>query len=182
VPSDITGTHWGGGERGDMIDNKEQFVTTLLFSNEYMHHLNQVSGVTTERVIYLKRKFLSKSGYELINYPLADCVSITYKDERSPMTLVLGTLLVILVGGILYGVIRYWDVLPAATRIPVGALALALLYGLRMAFGARRHRLIFGLKDGTRLSWQTRSGDYKHKQVNAAKVVDLAKARGILAT
>jgi len=164
-----------------MADAEEQFVTTLLFPNEYMRHLNQVSGLTTRNIVYLKRKFLSKTGYELVTYPLTECNRITYYDERPLLSLVSGVLLISLLGLVGYGVFRYWDELSPGTRIPVGLLFLASLYGFRAIFGARRHRVVFSLRDGSRLLWKTRAGDYKYKEANAGKVVELAKSRGILA-
>ena len=42
---------------------KEQSVATLVFPNEYLRQLNSIAGLTTQHVIYLKRKFDSKEGY-----------------------------------------------------------------------------------------------------------------------
>ena len=163
-----------------MSENKDEFVTTLLFPNEYARHLNQVSGLTTRNIIYLKRKFVSKSGHELVAYPLADCASITYKDERPLVSIVFGVLLLALLSFIACMVFRYWDSLPPQTRIPIGLLGLAALFGFRAVFLSRRHRLVFAMKDGSKLVWKTRSGDYKYKEPGAAKVVDLARSLGIL--
>jgi hypothetical protein len=163
-----------------MSDGKESFVTTLLYPNEYARNLNQVSGLTTRNIVYLKRKFLSKSGYELVNYALADCVSITYKDERPLISIVSGVLLISLLSFIWFMLFKYWDSLAPSTRIPIGVLTLGAVYGFRAIFGARRHRLIFAMKDESRLVWRSRSGDYKYKQAGAAKVVDLAKSLCIL--
>jgi hypothetical protein len=63
-------------------DEKGKFVTTLLFPNEYPRNLNQVSGLTTSELIYLKRKFVSRTGYELVSLPIAACVGVTHKDGR----------------------------------------------------------------------------------------------------
>jgi hypothetical protein len=163
-----------------MAGSEEGFVTTLIFPNEYIRQLNQVSGLTTAHIILLKRKFLSGAGYELVHYPLHDCTGITYRDERPLATMVLGGLLIALLACIAYMVYAYWDSLPSQMRIPIGLLALAAIYGFRAVFTARRHRLVFTMKDGTRLVWKSRSGDYQYKDGPAKKVVELAKARGLL--
>jgi hypothetical protein len=164
-----------------MADSEEQLITTLLFPNECVRHLNQMSGLTTCNIVYLKRKFLSKSGYELVTYPLTECDRITYYDERPLLSLILGALPVLTVGVVGYGVFKYWDELSPATRIPVGVLFLVSLYGFRAIFLARRYRVVFSLRDGSKLLWKTRAGDYKYKEANVSKVVELAKSRGILA-
>jgi hypothetical protein len=164
-----------------MAGSPEHFVTTLIFPNEYIRNLNQVSGLTTRHIIYLKRKFLSGAGYELVHYPLEDCTGIDYRDERPLAIMVLGGLLLALLAFVGYMVYTYWDSLPSQTKIPIGLLALAAVYGFRSVLTARRHRLTFKMKDGTRLIWKSRSGDYKYKEGGAAKVVELAKARGLLA-
>ena len=38
------------------------------------------------------------------------------------------------------------------------------------------------MSDGSRLTGKSRSGDYKYKEASAAKVVELAKSKGILTT
>lgn len=69
---------------------------------------------------------------------------------------------------------------PAGTRVPVGALVFAGLYGLRRLSGVRRHRLSFIMKDGTRLDWRSRPGEYESQKPNADRVVAFARSRGVL--
>jgi hypothetical protein len=163
-----------------MSENEDKFVTTLIFPNEYTRHFNQVAGLTTRNIVFLKRKFVSKAGYELVSYPLADCVNVTYKDERPIGSIVFGALLLIVLAVIAYGLYEYWDSLPSETRIPVGLLLLGPVIAFRWVFSARRHRLIFTMRDGSKLTWKTRAGDYKYKEAGAAKAVELAKSLGIL--
>jgi hypothetical protein len=165
-----------------MPDDKNEFITTLLFPNEYARNLNQVAGLTTRRITYLKRKFVSKAGYELVEYPIEDCSSITYRDERPLVSIVLGVFLMALLSFIAYMMFKYWDDLPANATVPVGALFLVGLYGFRFVFAARRHRLVFAMRDGTKLTWKSRSGDYKYKEGGAAKVVEFAREQGTLAS
>lgn len=75
---------------------------------------------------------------------------------------------------------KSWNRLEPGSRIPIGALALAGLYGVRRVFGARRHRLVFRLRDGTSLEWKSRAGDYPYKKASVERIVDFARARGIL--
>ena len=163
-----------------MDDEKGKFVTTLLFPNEYARQLNQVSGLSTKELIYLKRKFVSRSGYELVSYPLADCIGITYKDERPVLSVVWGVILTSVLGVLVFMMLKYRHDMPPATRVPVGAIMVASLYGFRMVFAARRHKPLFRMSDGKKLIWKSRVGDYKYKEASAAKVVELAKSRGIL--
>ena len=163
-----------------MADGDDVFVTTLLNPDEYAKHLNQVAGLTTRNIKFLKRKFVSKAGWELVLHPLTDCVGITYRDERPIVSTVLGILLVALLAVIGYGLVSYWDALSPKTRVPVGALGLATIYGLRATVLSRRHRIVFTMKDGSRLTWKTASGDYKYQQARAEKVIEFARSRGLL--
>jgi len=165
-----------------MQDEREEFVATLVQPAEYAHHLNQVAGLTTRNIVFLERKFVSRSGHELVGTPLDACVAVRYVDERSPLTIVSGVLLAGLVAFVLYMLAASWKRLEPGTLIPIGALALAGLYGVRRVFGARRHRLVFRLKDGTSLRWRSRPGDFDLKKANVERIVDFARARGILDT
>lgn len=163
-----------------MTEAKEQFVTTLLFPNEYQRHFNQVSGLTSQKIVYLKRKFVSRSGYELVSFPVSECVQITYYDERPPLTIILGIELLLLITVCVFGLIKYQQVLLSVKAVPIGLLFLGCLYAGRAIFKSRRHRIVFSMRDGTRLTWKTRPGDYKHKEPNATKVVEFARTLGIL--
>jgi hypothetical protein len=163
-----------------MVASDDVFVVTLLHPDEYAKHLNEIAGLTTRDIKFLKRKFVSKAGWELVTYPVAECASISYKDERPIASVVLGILLVMVVSIVGYGLIAYWDGLTPGTRVPIGALALGALYGFRSTFLSRRHRLIFSMHDGSQLIWKTGAGDYKCQQSRAAKVVEFAKSRGLL--
>jgi hypothetical protein len=165
-----------------MSNDDDKFVTTFIFPNEYSHHLNQVAGLSTKHITFLERIFLSKAGHKLTNYPIADCVSITYKDERPVASIIFGVLLISLMAFVGYMVVKYWDSLTPGTRVPAGLLFLALIYGLRSTFLSRRHRLIFAMSNGSKLTWKTRPGDYKYKEASAAKAVEFAKSIGILNT
>ena len=135
-----------------MQDESEEPVATLVEPSEYARHLNQVTGMTTRHVIFLKRKFVSRSGYELVRHPVTACATVKYFDERPAVTIVSGVLLVGLTAFLLYMLAITWNRLEPGSRAPIGLLGLAGLYGVRRVFGARRHRLVFTLKDKTILN------------------------------
>jgi len=157
-----------------------EFIATLIPASEYAHHLNQVAGVTTKHISFLKRKFVSTSGYELVKYPMSECVGIVHIDERPLMKTVAGVLLMILMGAIFYLLVASWDELTPGMKIPVGAIFLAAIYGARWAFGARRHKIEFELRDGKKLMWKSSSGDFKYKIGCSKNVVDFAHEAGLL--
>jgi len=103
-----------------MQNNPEEFVATLVHPDEYLNHLNQVASLTTRNIRFIKRKFASRAGCELVEFPLSDCVCIAYKDERPLFKLVSGVLLVLLISFISYMVIIYWDRLAKSTELSKG--------------------------------------------------------------
>ena len=162
-----------------MESKKEEFVTTLILPDEYSHHLNEVSGLTTESIIFLKRKFFSRAGHELIKYRLNDCKSIVVHDERPLHRIVFGCLLVSLIAFIFYCIYLYWASLEPGTRIYIGLFGLALFAGFRWILGARRHRIIFLMKNGKKLIWKSSAGDFQVKEKNVGLVSQLAMNRNI---
>ena len=162
-----------------MQSTQEEFVTTLILPDEYHHHLNEVSGLTTENIIFLKRKFISRAGAELIKYPLDSCHSIEIYDEKPLHRIILGGLLVALVMLIFYCVYIYWYSLEPGTRIYVGLFGLALLIGFRWVLGARRHRIVFSMKNGKKLLWKSSAGDFQVKEKNVDLVKILAISRNL---
>jgi hypothetical protein len=111
---------------------------------------------------------------------MGECRSVRYHDERPPLGMLFGALLIAVAVLVVYALTVYWDRLQPGTRIPIGAVALVGLYGIRMLFRARRHRLVFVLTDERRLAWQSKSGDYNYKQVSVDKVVAFARSKGLL--
>jgi hypothetical protein len=160
----------------------EESVAILLHQDDYIRHLGEVASLTTGRLRVVQRKFVSQLGWELIDIPMSDCTAIAYKDERPLLKIVLGLLLTVLIFFVFYMIYISWDRLDPGTRVPVGALALAGLYGVRWAFQSRRHRVKFSLKDGRTLLWKSSSGEYKYKLASARKIVEFARSAGLLAT
>jgi hypothetical protein len=159
----------------------EESVAILLHQDDHLRHLGEVASVTTRHVRVVQRKFVSKAGWEIVDIPLADCIAVTYKDERPLFKIFLGVLLTVLTIFIFYMIYVYWDRLDPGTKIPIGALGFATVYGLSWAFRSRRHRLVFSFKDGRTLKWKSASGDYKYKVASARKVVEFARSAGLLA-
>jgi hypothetical protein len=158
----------------------EQTIATLVFSTEYMKQLNSVAAVTTENLVYLKRKFVSKSGWELIKYPLTECRGIEYKQDRPITKMVFAFLLLALITFIVVMVGVYWDDLDASAKVPIGALAFAGIFGARVAFGGRRHSLSFAMVDGSTLTWRSKAGEHKLMADVVAKVLEFARSKALL--
>ncbi len=158
----------------------DQNIATLVFPNEYMRQLNSVVGLTAENVIFLKRKFVSRSGWELERHPLSELTGILYSQSVPIMRIVGGALLVALIGAVLYLLGVYWDSLEPGQRIPVGAIALAGIFGLKLLFGARQHKLVFLLRSGTKLTWKSKAGDFNLIKPAVEGIVAFAKQRALL--
>ncbi|MCE2593762.1 hypothetical protein K6Y31_02910 [Motilimonas cestriensis] len=162
-----------------MVEN-EVAVSELVSPDEYRYHFNRVAGVTTKRIIYLKKKFASKSGFEFESFPIADCSTIKYKAEYSLLTVVTGVVVVCILLLLFLMLYLYGDSLAAGQTAPLGAIVLASLYGIRKLFGAKRHRLTFMLNNGHKLEWLSKAGHFDNKEREVKKVVSLAKRLNIL--
>lgn len=161
------------------MTNSEQHVATLIFPNEYMRQLNSIAGLTTQNVIFLRRKFVTKEGWELVKYPIGDCKEITYKEDLPVIKIFFGVLLLCLVAFIFVMVAIYWNDLEPNTKVPVGLLGLAGLYGARVAFGGRRHSIRIKLVDGTTLTWKSKSGEHKLMAPIVEKFLEFTKRTGL---
>jgi len=166
--------------KGTSVFESEEFVATLLHQDEYRNHLNEVASLTTKQIRFVERKFGSMTGWQLVEIPMADCAGIAYDDQRPLFKIVLGLLFSAVTIATLCMLYIYWDELQPGTRVPVGALILALVGGLGWAFRSRRHRLSFSMKDGRTLVWKSGTGDYKYKAVSAGKVVEFARSASLL--
>ena len=160
------------------MTHSEEIVATLVSTTDYPHHINQVASVGTEFIRVLRRKISIKTPYELETIAVARCRSVEYKAGLSPVRIVVGTMLVALILAIFYFINLYWASFEAGQTFKVGALVLALLYGLRWAFMSRSHRFVFHMNDGTRLKWRSRSGDFKYKKRAVENVLRFAAENG----
>lgn len=158
----------------------EAAVATLIQQNEYMHHLNEVLGLSTENIFFLKRKFVSGSGFEIVKYDVDACKKITVTTEFPLIKIFFGVLLMSLIIFIFYSVYQYWDSLEPGTRVYVGMFCLAFFYGFTWVFGAKRHRVSFTLNNGKVLSWKSSSGDFDMKIHEVNKIIEFAKRKEML--
>ena len=159
---------------------QEQFVATLVNTDEYKYQINRVTGLTSQRIQFLKRKFASRVGGEVITIPIEQCVFIAYRDKRPLHIIVLGVLLSLATWGPIIYLAMYWSSISLGMHVRVGLLLMGGLIGLRMTFGARRHELIFALKGRRDVKWKSRPGDFKYKQSAVDKVVEFAREKGVL--
>ena len=96
----------------------EQSVATLVFPEDYLRQLNSVASVTTQNVVHLKRKFVSKAGWELVPIPLSEFTAIEYRRELALARVAFGAFLVALVLLVLAMLVKYWNDLEPSTRFP----------------------------------------------------------------
>ena len=68
--------------------------------------------------------------------------------------------------------------IPFGTRVPVGALMLAAGGGLVWLRGMKRHVVEF-VVDGKVLSWRSKAGEFKDREVIVQKVLSFARAAGL---
>lgn len=155
------------------IPDEEEHVATLVHSDEYAKYANQVASISTHKIVFVKRKELAMTAYELVQFPTAACSAITYERKLAIVPMVIGALLVALVLFVLNS-----DVM-SGTRVPVGALAIVLIFGAILFFGLKRHELVF-VVNGKRLKWKSKAGDFKYKVASTQKVVTFARQKGLL--
>ena len=159
---------------------QEEFVATLVHADEYKYQINRVTGLTTQSIQFLKRKFASRVGGEVITIPIEQCVFIAYRDKRPLHIIVLGVLLSLVTWGPFAYLAVYWSAISPTPYVRVGLLLMGGVTGLRMTFGARRHELVFALKGRRDVKWMSRPGDFKYKQSAVDKVVEFAREKGLL--
>jgi hypothetical protein len=162
------------------METSNKNVATLVFPQEYMHYLNSVASVSTQQIHYLKRRFVSTSGWEMVQIPMADCTAITYKADIPLIRVLFGGALALIILGVLLGLGIYWNDLEPGQRVPIGAIALAGIYAIRLLLGARRHSLTFRLHDGSKLKWSSRAGEFKTMKPMVDDVVAFADSSGRL--
>lgn len=155
-----------------------EFVAELVAEADALRHLGQVAAVTTEELKVIRRKFVSTKGWELGTHRLSDVEALEHADERPLSTLLTGAFLLVLGVGIVALLVLQWNELQAGTKVPVSAIGVTLLVGFRRAFSARRHRLVFKLRDGTTVWWASRPGEHALRAPAVANVLELARARG----
>ncbi len=150
-----------------------EHIATLVHPDEYAKYVNQVASVSSERILFVKRKELAMRPFELLQFATSSCTSVRYQKKLAVIPMLIGAFFVGLVVFILTS-----EVAPG-TRVPVGALAILLVFGAILFLGPRRHQLTFEV-DGKTLKWKSKAGDFKYKVVSSQKVVEWARSKGIL--
>lgn len=153
----------------------EEIVTVFVAPEDYTYHINQVASVSTGHLRIIRKKFSITTPYVLEEVPIASCGRIEYVAKLSPVRIVLGTLLVTLMLAIFYLIDAYAEQLEAGTTVRFGLLAFALVIGVRWMFMSRQHHMIFHLKEGSRLRWRSRPGDFKYKEWAVDKLLEHCK-------
>jgi hypothetical protein len=160
---------------------EEEVVSVLVSADEYAYHINQVASVGADSLRVLRKRLSIKTPYTIESISISSCTRVDYAARLSPFRIAVGVLLIALILGIFYYIGVYWSQLESGTSIRVGLLVLALLYGLKWAFMSRHHRVVFHLRDGTRLGWRSRPGDFKYKERAVSNLMAHLKTRGLAA-
>jgi hypothetical protein len=156
-----------------ILATEEEHIATLVHADEYARNASQVATISTHKLVFIKRKELAMKPFELVEYPMGECTSISYEVKWAVFGMVVGTLLVLLI------LFIFASEVPAGTRFPVGALAIALVFGAMLMRGPKRHRITFNMA-GKKLKWQSKAGDFKYKVASVNKVLAFAESRGLL--
>ena len=156
-----------------MSDDEEQTIAVLVLPEEYAKNANQVARLSTHKIVFVKRKELSLKPFQLVELPMSQCTSVTYEVKWAVVPMILGALLVALVLFILSSEVV------VGTRVPLGALAVVLIFGGLLARGPKRHRLTF-MVDGKPLRWQSKAGDFRYKVAVVQRVIAYAKESALL--
>jgi hypothetical protein len=159
---------------------EEELVAILTSPEEYAYHIGQVGSVGTEKLRVVRKQLSLKMPYMIELVPLTEVAHAEYKSGLAPFRILAGVALLALLAGIVYYLGVYWDRLEPGTSIRVGLLGLGAVYGLNWAFMSRRHEFIFHLRDGGKIRWRSRSGDFKYKVRAVERVLDHLRARGLL--
>ena len=152
----------GGGE----------FVATLIHESDYAKQVNQVAILWTDRLRFIRRKELAIEPYAVEEVPMARIKAISYRMSYSVAPALLGVVCIAALAAVLVLPI------PFGTRVPVGALMLAAGGGLVWLRGMKRHVLEFAV-DGKVLSWRSKAGEFKDREVIVQKVLSFARGAGL---
>jgi hypothetical protein len=153
---------------------EEEHIATLAHPDEYAKHVSQIASVSTHKLVFIKRKMMALTPFELVQFPISECSSITYEIRWAIASMVFGAIVVIsIISLFIFGSV------PGGTTVPIGAIAITFMAGAVLLRGPRRHRLTF-VVNGKKLRWQSKAGDFKYKIVSTQKVREFAKLKGLL--
>ena len=150
----------------------EQLIGIFASAEDYAYHIGQVVAVGEKNLRVVRRKLSFTTPYKIELVPVESISNIEYRSGLVPVRIVAGVVLLALLAGVFYYLGIYRIQLESGTTIRVGLLSLAGIYGLRWAFMSSRHQFLFSLSDGSRLKWNSRSGDYKYKVRVVERVIE----------
>jgi hypothetical protein len=159
---------------------EEQAFAIFALPEDYAYHIGQVASIGSDGLRVVRKQLSIKSPYRLEVVPTSSISRVEYQSELAHARIVAGVLVLVLLVGIIYYLGVYWDRLEPGTTVRYGLLALAGIYGLKWAFMSRCHQLTFHLRDGRRVRWRSRSGDFKYKASVADRAVGHLKELGLL--
>ena len=160
---------------------EEETIAILTSPEEYAYHIGEVASVGTHHLRVIRRKFSIQTPYQIEHVPMAHISRAEYKQGLAPFRIGAGGVPIALLCAIFHYIGVYWDSLQPGTKVPVGMLGLAGLYGLRWAFMSRLHALTFHLHSGGKIRWKSRSGDFKYKDRAVGPVFQHLRRTGLLA-
>ena len=160
---------------------EEQTFAIFALPDDYAYHIGQVASIGSDGLRVVRKQLSITTPYRIEVVPASNIERVEYKSGLAMVRIVAGVLVLLLLIGIFYYLGVYWDRLEPGTTIRVGLLGLAGIYGLKWAFMSRRHQLTFHLRDGSRLRWRSRSGDFKYKERVVGRAVDHLRELGLLA-
>jgi len=158
---------------------EEETIARLTLTDEYAYHIGQIASVTTTALKVVKKQLSFKEPYTLEIIPASAIARVDYKKGLVPLRIVFGALLLMLLAGIAYYAMIYWDRLELPRSVKITPFVLAGIYGMSLVFMSRQHKLIFDLHDGRRVIWRSRSGDFKIKEKAVSNVLKYFRTRGL---
>ena len=164
----------------DNYHKEEQTFAIFALPEDYAYHIGQVASIGSDGLRVVRRQLSIKSPYRLEVVPATSISRAEYDCGLAPMRIMAGVLVLVLLVGIFYYLGVYWDRLEPGTTVRYGLLALAGIYGVKWAFMSRRHQLTFHLRDGGRVRWRSRSGDFKYKAPVADRALGHLRELGLL--
>ena len=151
----------------------EESIAILVHPDEFKNNPNQVASLTDKRIKYIRGKTLAMNPFEIEYYPIEKCNRINYEKKLAVLPMIIGIFCILIVAIVMISPI------PGGTRVPVGALALALGFGVILVKGIKRHKLTFEL-DSKDLKWQSKAGDFKHKLQAVQNIIEFARKKTLL--
>ncbi|MFZ6654486.1 hypothetical protein [Undibacterium sp. TJN19] len=151
----------------------EEHIATLVYPDEYAKNINQIASVSTQKLVFVKRKVASLTPFELLQFSLSECSAIFYEIKWAVVSMIFGGLLALSILLVLA-----FGSFPAGMSVPIGAMGFCFVLGVVLLRGPKRHRLTF-VVNGKKFRWQSKAGDFKYKLVSTQKIVAFAKEKGI---